>query len=356
VSAGARDALIVVMLPNWVGDGVMAGPALGALRAARADARIILIGTGRSAPLFGRWCCDALIPFEGRRAGDVLSLARRLRSLSAREALVLGPSFRAALIPYMAGIPLRVGWKSDGRGLLLNAPLPVPGRDVHLARSYLALAARLGADPDAPLDPVLPIGDDERAAARRRIGTPSGDAVAILPGATYGETKRWPLGHWVELGRRLRARGPSLWIMGGTDEREAAERLCAEIGDGCRSLAGTLTLRESMGVLSLAACAISNDSGGMHLATAAGAPVIGIFGSTNPAWTGPLGERSRVVRTAVSCSPCYGRTCPTKIECLRDLDPERVLLAFDALVGPPVESRGIRPPAGQEPVHDRESK
>jgi heptosyltransferase-2 len=122
--------------------------------------------------------------------------------------------------------------------------------------------------------------------------------------------------------------------MGGAEERTTASRLCAEIGDdGARSLAGTLALRESMSVLSLLAGAVSNDSGGMHLAAAAGTPVIGIFGSTSPVWTGPLGARSRSVSLSLRCAPCYGRTCPTRIECLRDLPPERILTEMESLLG-----------------------
>jgi heptosyltransferase-2 len=122
--------------------------------------------------------------------------------------------------------------------------------------------------------------------------------------------------------------------LGGADERIAAARLCDEIGgDGVQSLAGALTLRRSLSVLSLVAGAVSNDSGGMHLAAAAGTAVIGIFGSTNPAWTGPLGSRSRAVSLGLHCAPCYGRTCPTQIECLRDLSPASILSELDALLG-----------------------
>lgn len=331
-----EPATILVVLPNWVGDGAMAAPALRALRTARGDARLILAGTERSAPLYGRWPCDAVIPVRAGSARATLAFARRLRGLGIDAALIMSPSFRAALIPWLAGIRRRVGWGTDGRRLLLTDALPAPSRDVHLARSYLALAARLGADPSTTEDPTLPLGSDEKGVAMDRLrgmGIAPARCIALLPGATYGETKRWPLPSWVAFGRALRARGWSLLVMGGEGERAASEKLRGEIGVGAvASLAGDLTLRGSMSVLSLLAGAVSNDSGGMHLAGAAGTPVIGIFGSTNPAWTGPLGARSRTVSLGLRCSPCYGRTCPTQIECLRDLSPERVLSEFEILM------------------------
>jgi len=332
------DGAALVILPNWVGDCAMAAPALRALRAARPDARWILAGAERSAPLYGRWPCDALIPIAGRGAPAILGLARRLRGLGIREALLLGPSFRSALMPALAGIPRRVGWGTDGRRILLTETAPAPGRDVPLARSYLRLAARLGADPDAPLDPGLPIGADERDAAADRLramGVDGSRVIAFLPGATYGETKRWPVAHWAALGRMLHGAGWNLLVLGGAEECEIADRLSLEIGEGAYSLAGRLPLRASLSVLSIVTAAVSNDSGGMHLAAAAGAAVVGIFGSTNPAWTGPLGARSRAVTLGLACAPCYARTCPTQIECLRDLAPARVASEVEALLVAP---------------------
>jgi heptosyltransferase-2 len=315
----------------------MAAPALRALQVARPERRWLLVGTERSAPLYGRWACEAVIPIQPGSARETLAVAGRLRGLGIESALILSPSFRAALIPWLAGIPRRIGWRTDGRALLLTEAVAQPGRQVHLARSYIDLAARLGADPEAPGDPTLPIGADERDGAAERLRAMAIDparSIALMPGATYGETKRWPLAHWVSFARGARARGWSVLVLGGADERNAAARLCAEVGqDGAQSLAGVLTLRGSLSVLSLVAGAVSNDSGGMHLAAAAGTVVIGIFGSTNPAWTGPLGSRSRAISLGLHCAPCYGRTCPTQIECLRDLSPARILSELDALLG-----------------------
>ena len=328
-----RSALLVV-LPNWVGDGALAAPCLRALQRLRPDRRLILLGTARSAPLYGRWPSDALLEWEGRTPAALGRMASRLRLLGPDEAVILAPSFRAAFVTRLAGIPRRIGYASDHRGWLLTDALPAPGRDSHLAEQYLALAARLGAETSLPLDPTIPIGDDETARADQRLrslGLDGASTVALCPGATYGETKRWPLAHWVSLARRLSTAGDALVILGGAEERLIAARIREEVGDVVRNLAGELTLRESLALLARLAGAVSNDSGAMHLAAAAGCAVVGLFGSTNPAWTGPLGYRSRALSLRLPCSPCYGRTCPTQIECLRDLEPDRVFSAFREL-------------------------
>lgn len=324
---------ILVVLPNWVGDGVMAAPALRALAAARPGVPLYLLGSPRSAPLFGRWACQAL--WEASRPGP-RRWRRMIRGLGIEEALVLGPSFRAATIPFVAGIPVRVGYGSDRRGLLLTRSVPPARRDVHLARSWVRLAAHLGADPDAPLDPRIPIGEDERAAAYARLAAQGIDAarsIALCPGATYGPTKRWPEAHWTALGRRLVHDGWSLVLVGGGDEKALCAGIAASIDGGrVANLAGALALRASLATLAVLSAAVSNDSGAMHLASAAGIPVIGLFGSTEPAWTGPLGARSRALTLRLPCAPCFAKSCPTQIECLRDLAPEMVHASLDALL------------------------
>ncbi len=328
-----RPALLVI-LPSWVGDGALAAPSVRALQAAGPERRLLLLGTHRSAPLFGRWPSDAVLQWEGRGVGATARMASRLRLLGAEEALILAPSFRSALVARLAGIPRRIGYDSDHRGFLLSERLRAPGRDAHLAGQYLTLAVRLGADPDSPMDAAIPVGSDEDARAElrlRALDLDGGSTVALCPGATYGETKRWPVEHWVGLARRLAAEGDSLLVLGGADERTIAGRILDAVGAAARSLAGDLSLRESLAILGRLSGAVSNDSGAMHLAAAASCPVLGLFGSTNPIWTGPLGARSRAITLRLHCSPCYAKSCPTQIECLRDLDPARVADAFSMI-------------------------
>jgi heptosyltransferase-2 len=253
------------------------------------------------------------------------------------EALLLAPSFRSALSPFLARVPRRVGFSSDGRTVLLTEPVAMGGRDQHLAKQFLHLAARLGADASGSLDPRLPVGADEEQAASERLASGGLEArrtLAFCPGATYGETKRWPAGHWVDLGRMLSGLGWSIAVLGGQEERELGEQLAARIGRKAWSFAGRLDLRSSLSLLGRLAGAVSNDSGLLHLAVAAGCPVLGLFGSTNPSWTGPLGDASAVARIDLDCSPCYAKRCPTGIECLQDLRPETVQSSLLSLLRP----------------------
>jgi heptosyltransferase-2 len=333
---------LLVRLPNWVGDGALAAPALRALRRARPDLRFILIGTARSAPLYGRWGAEGLFSIEHRKASEMVRILRTTRGVRIEESLILAPSFRAAVLPVLMGIPRRVGFRSDHRGWLLSEAIADEGRDRHIAAQFLSLAVRLGADPEAALDPRLPIGDDEVEGARRYLeplgngGTP---IVALCPGATYGETKRWPLSHWIALARALSDDGIDLVILGGRDEQRPGQALVEALGERIRDLTGCLTLRESLALFVSLAGAVSNDSGAMHLAAAAGCPVVGLFGSTNPDWTGPLGPRSSAMSLALPCSPCYARSCPTQIECLRDLTPQHVHEEVRRLFAPVEEGR-----------------
>ncbi len=329
------DPSILVHLPNWIGDAALAVPALRALQSARPGRRWVLVCSERGAPLFARWPSDLLI-VAGRDGGEgVLALARRLRALRCEAALLLPTSFRSALAPFLAGISRRIAFASDSRRGLLTEAVRVSGRDVHLARQYVRLAACLGADAEAPLDPLVPIGEDEvaRQAERlRSLGFAPESTIAFCPGATYGETKRWPLEHWITLGGMLRARGMTILVMGGREETGPGERIALDLRSAAHNLAGRIGLREALSLLRLVSGAVSNDSGAMHLAAAAGSPVLGLFGSTNPKWTGPLGRRSRSFSLALPCSPCYSRSCPTQIECLRDMRPERVAAELENLL------------------------
>ncbi len=327
---------IVIRLPNWVGDGALAVPAVRSLQAQHPQAEMILVGTGRSLPVYGRWPSVSLLSVERKDLRETVRLVGHLKLFRAGEALLLSPSFRSALPFFLAGIERRVGFAGDGRRHLLTEAVAPPSRNRHLSRQYLELAARLGADREAPLDPSVPIGADEREAARKRLlslGFEPKGTIAFCPGATYGETKRWPHPAWVELGRTLAAEGWRLLLLGGESERGAGEQIASAIGRSAKSLAGSLDLRMSLALFSELAGSVSNDSGAMHLAAAAGCPVLGLFGSTNPDWTGPLGRHAHTIRLGLTCSPCYSQSCPTEIECLSGLTADSVAGLFRQRIG-----------------------
>ncbi|MEZ4648741.1 MAG: lipopolysaccharide heptosyltransferase II [Candidatus Eisenbacteria bacterium] len=336
VGRGHGRERIDIRVPNWIGDAIMAAPAILSLARTLAEVDWTLWAVPRTAPLFegfaesfagpGSFRLEALPPsFRGpRRFAD---LTGRVRRNGASAALVLPPSFSSAVLHAAAGTPRRFGWPGEGRRPLLTDVGPRPRRDVHLRIQYAELAALLarrlhGVELEAPVHETrLPLGAGALLAARSvwdQVGLEPERTIVLAPGATYGETKRWPREKFLALGRGLRADGWSLLWFGGPAERD----LCAELASESESvsLAGSLTLPESLACLTRVRAVVSNDSGAMHMAQASGAPVVGIFGSTSPVWTGPVGPDSRIVHLGVSCSPCFSRTCPTAIECLHGIE------------------------------------
>jgi len=348
-----KKEAMLVRLPNWIGDAAMAAPTLAALADLRPEVELHLVGTAPVLELFRGFdepfVLTAPLGPQRDRPDRLLAAARRLRRLHAESALLLTPSFSGALLAWLSGAKLRVGWATDGRGALLNLTPAVPNRTTHLRAQYHELAhglARRAWDLDLPApgeNPRLPLRAEEIAwadAAWDELGLDPDRTIALAPGATYGATKRWPEERFSALARELARRGYDVVWCGGAAEAELAARLTTSLEDAglaSANLTGRHRLRETLAFLARARAVVSNDSGAMHLAQAAGAPVVGIFGSTSPAWTGPIGAESRVARHPVECSPCFARRCPTAIECLRDLEVEAVLAAVQELVQTPRE-------------------
>lgn len=307
--AAGRVRRILVRLPNWLGDALMARPLLATVRAAWPDAAITAVGPASLLELLapdGAW--DAAVPWPlARGAGADLGAQRP------DVAFVLPPSFSSAWFALRTGGARRVGFAHEWRSPLLTDALRRPARgDLHLSREYLRLAAALGAE-DAreprPLDP----GPAGRAAARALLG--EGGAYAVLgPGAAYGPAKRWPAERFAEVGRGFAARGLRVFACGGEAEREACE--AAARGCGGTSLAGRTSLAALAAVCAGAAAVVCNDSGLGHLAGAVGAPTVAVFGSTSSAWTAPIGARTAVAQRPPVCSPCFARTCRIGYACL----------------------------------------
>ncbi|MCC7141809.1 MAG: lipopolysaccharide heptosyltransferase II [Candidatus Eisenbacteria bacterium] len=348
-AAGSRPR-VLVRLPNWIGDAIMAAPALQILAASRAI-DLHLVGLAATLDLFSGF--DE--PFHlarpltrsGGKVRGLITSACELRPLGFDAALVLPPSFSAALHAWVVGAPRRVGWATEARRALLTHAPEQPARSVHLREQYGALAGALaeqlvGSTLAAASGPRLPLRAEELVAADRtwtELGFVPGGTIAVAPGATYGATKRWPEERFVDLARGLQQDGWDLLWIGGAEERPLCDRLVAATapnGPGRSvSRAGRDGLRATLALLSSVRAAISNDSGAMHLAQAAGAPVVGIYGSTAPEWTGPVGDEAEVVRHPVHCSPCFARTCPTAIECLTGIQTSEVRAAVDRLCARP---------------------
>lgn len=321
----------LVVAPNWIGDAVMSLPVLRALRRAEPGGNVTVLA--RRGPA-------AIYRAEGS-ANDVRTSEGLLADSGAAsragfsEAWLLPNSFRSAIVPYLARIPERIGYASDGRAALLTAALPLPPRTDHQLRDYDPLLRSRGVEPD-PHPPRLPIpagAADLADAALSGAGLlRDGSLVLIAPGAAFGWTKRWPPDRFGRLAVDLAARGRACAVVIGPGE----EPLAAEV---CRASSATLPVLgadlDPVGVAALAARAsvvVANDSGPMHLAAAVGTPVVALFGPTDPGRTGPTGAPSEVLDRYVFCSPCYLKECPYRHECLREISVEAVVGAVERLL------------------------
>lgn len=334
---------ILVRAPNWVGDAVMAIPALEAVRRARPAAKICVLA--RPAPadlLFEQPFADRIMTFDwrGRHHGwsGRESLIRELRAEKFDAAVLLQNAFEAAWIAWRAGIPERVGYARDARGPLLTRAIPPPAKGAippHESYYYLELFRRAGWIETLPAA-IAPVRFSISVAACQAAEVCLQSAglqenswrVAIAPGASYGAAKCWPAERFALLADRLVSECGADVIFFGTDqEREIAARIQSEMKSRAISLVGKTSMRDLPALFASCSLFIGNDSGAMHVAAGAGLPVIGIFGSTDPHGTSPLTDQFTLLREVVSCSPCFLRRCPVDHRCMARISVESVLAA-----------------------------
>ena len=336
-----RIMKILIRVPNWIGDAVLARPAIEGIAASLPQAELWLNAA--------EWVKD-LFSSDERIAGIVPSppsngvkrvreAARKIRAESFDIGILLTNSFGSALLFSLAGIPQRWGYAGDGRALLLTKSVRKVNRDSarHQVHYYLDLVAGLGLKPGSPTL-RLTVTEEEKNQARRHLdetGVDPGRPLLILsPGAGYGPAKRWPASRFAALASLFQERkNAAVVITGSASEIPIAAEISSCLNKKPLSLTGKTTLPELKGLISLARLFISNDSGPMHLANALGVPVVGIFGPTDPAVTGPLEQPAAVVKKDVPCWPCFYRKCPYDHRCMTRIDPEEVYRAGEALWG-----------------------
>lgn len=318
---------ILIRAPNWIGDAVIATGFIDACRKKHTESRLTVLAHQRVAALFeANPSIDEIAPF-GNDDG-IWELAQSVKQRGFVRAYIMPLSLSSALICRLAGIRDRIGYASELRGPLLTKSLPYSRtgfRSVHLLNGYLGL---LGEGVTA-MPPMLFLTSSETEMATdllTRAGINPKESVGFGPGATYGPAKMWPKENWVELGRRLAGKGKRILIFGSHSEQGLCRDIALGIGEGTLNLAGRANLRESAALLGQLPQFVSNDTGVMHLAAAAGSRVTAIFCSTNPLWTGPWGKSHQVLKTNLPCSPCYRRKCRYgHYNCLKNITTDHVL-------------------------------
>jgi heptosyltransferase-2 len=350
-----------VRAPNPLGDALMALPAMAAIREAMSGRQVIVAAPAAVAPLFEEITIaspNAIVVVDRRNE------AAQLRDMGAGAILLLTNSFRTAWVSRRAGIPQRWGYRAHARGLLLTRAIAKPRQKVHQAEYYLHLVRELrpggavgsdrgqtgvrpGSDPglisikagsDLGLTPMgqqpnIQITPATRARADAFLAQLGVDRarplVGLAPGAAYGHAKRWPPARVAELAARLTAAGATCLLVGAAGDRDAGREIESVLPQGIRvvNVIGRTDLRLFAGLLASCQGFVSNDSGAMHLAAAAGVPVAAIFGPTDERVTAPLGNHDVIIHP-VFCRPCMLRDCPIDHRCMRGIGVDRV---FDAV-------------------------
>ena len=369
-NASGAGAVLVVG-PNWVGDLVMAQSLFKALKLEAPNRAIDVI-----TPLWGQALIERMPQVREAIILDVahgeLGLRRRwelgqaLKKQCYAQAIVLPRSAKAALVPMIARIPQRTGYRGEHRDGLLN-DIRSLDRDTNYRTvdRFIALAGPgsenwrelvrefgTGTEKARDLRPCLDSTDDQKEAAIQSLGLdrrePKAPAAAraghssrfgtgtipspilsLCPGAEYGPAKRWPAHHFARLARIYLDRGWRVWLLGSEKDAPITREILGQAPEAV-DLAGQTSLRQAIDLLAASTAAVSNDSGLMHIAAATSTPLVALYGSSDPQYTPPLSDKAEVIYKGLECSPCFERSCPLgHLNCLRGITPESVSGTLD---------------------------
>ena len=329
---------MIVRSTNWLGDAVMTVPAVYKLSQLLPEGKKMMVLTKKA--LSSLWKAydfvDEVIEMEDKRITP--EAAKRMAELNPGVAVVLPNSFGSAKDLFGKGIPVRIGRKGRGRGLLLTHKLPgwyrEPGKDTHhQLREYLQLAKACGSSEwNADCPPADPGVSDDRL---NELGFDlSKKWLVLAPGAKFGPAKQWPVEYHREIAQWWTKEHGRVAVMGAPDEQETCSAVAEGI-EGAVSFAGKTSVSELMAILGKAAASVVNDSGAMHLAAAMGGGGVAVFGSTEEIATGPVGGRWYILNDRLDCAPCLQRTCEVAgrdYDCLKGITPERVKKCLEDLI------------------------
>jgi heptosyltransferase II len=326
-------ARLIVRLPNWLGDTVMAVPALRALRTAWPDAGVLVAGPWAHT-LAGQGLADTLVAYPRAWRGRVAT-ADTVRSFQGELAVLLPNSLEAALAAWYWRARRRVGFAVGGRSMLLTDRVPRPATRLHQVDEYLLLVEHLGVPVDTRVPALTPPAADGEARARVRrlfdehVREARGPRVGLHIGADYGPAKVWPTARVIEACRAFAASGMVPVLLGARSDAALAERIVAAAG--VASLVGRDEPSLLPALLTELDALVAGDTGVSHLAAALGTPVVTLFGPTDPTLTAPRGTAT-VVTHPVPCAPCHYRVCPIEHPCLDGISAARIVAAVhDAL-------------------------
>lgn len=324
---------ILIIGPAWVGDMVMAQVLFKQLKSLAPQVIIDVLAPPHSHALLVRMpeirrALNLPIGHGELKLRTRWHIAQDLKTEKYDQAIVLPNSFKSALIPWLARIPIRTGWLGEMRYGLLNDYRKLDKQQYPLMIerfAALALARSVPLSETLP-HPQLVVAPETVAAALTRVGMemPTSPVVALCHGAEYGPAKRWPAHHHAALANILKAEGFTVWLLGSAKEQDFAAEIVQQ-APHCVDLTGKTSLAEAIDLLSLSTVVVSNDSGLMHIAAALAKPLVALYGSSSPHFTPPLAAKVSIEKLDLSCSPCFARVCPLEhLNCLQQLLPQRV--------------------------------
>jgi len=337
---------IVVRGTNWVGDSVMTVPALRALRRVLPHADITLaIRPGAGGFFSEADFIDDVLVYERKNAFSVVPQVREWRRRNFDLALLFQNAFEAALIPFLAGVPLRLGYATESRQALLTHPLSLPDwrSSRHEVFYYLYLVTALEqmlfasssiceSEPDTGIE----ISESRKVEARELLhahGAGEGEAiVAICPGSINSRAKRWPVDRYAALADRLIESQRQVLLIGSRDEAEVSQDVASRMRYQPVVLTGKTTLEQIVAVLATVDLVVTNDTGPAHIGAALGRPTIVIFGPTNPLTTRPFSPEAEILRHPPECAPCMLRDCPIDHRCMTAITVDEVFERSHALL------------------------
>jgi heptosyltransferase-2 len=336
---------VMIRATNWVGDAILALPALRAVRGKFPDSRITIVARPYVADLYrDQAISDELIPYDQTaehrswRGREVL--AAQLRAKKFDVALLLQNAFDAAWLAWRAGVPERIGYARDGRSILLTKAIkvPKPGEiPAHEKFYYLELLRRAGwidlLQDDTHI--TLHVTDAARRRAMQTLveagARPNAQRVAVGAGASYGSAKCWPPDRFATaLNEFLSQNNADVVLFGTAAESSVSSAIASALRHPSIDLTGKTPIADLPGLLSQCHLFLGNDSGAMHVAAAVGLPVVAVFGPTEPEGTAPVTPRASIVQKKPYCSPCFLRRCPTDHRCMTAVTPAMVEAALRA--------------------------
>lgn len=324
---------ILVIAPSWIGDCMLMQPMLHRLQQRHPGVRIDVLAPRWTEKLLCQLPEVNEVIVNPFPHGAFSLFARRRFGLQLRDArydqaIVLPNSWKSALVPFFANIPVRTGFVGEMRFGLLNDARTLNRKKLPLmVERFAQLAEAPQAEIQRPIpQPHLQASEAQRAQTLSKFGLALDKPVAVFcPGAEFGAAKRWPPQYYAELAQYLRAQGHAVWLIGSPKDKEVADKIVAMGNESCHNLCGVTDLAEAIALLSCADLVVSNDSGLMHIAAALDRPMLAIFGSSSPRFTPPLSDKAQVLKLDLPCSPCFKRECPLgHFNCMIKLSPKEV--------------------------------